>query len=570
MESDQVLGNRRKRRRVITSSDEEGEADAGKPVATSSVAVPAAASQPQDVRKAEPAAASEPQDVPKAVPAAASQLQDVRKAEPASASEPQDVPKAVPAAASQPQDVQKAEPAAAIEPQDVPKAVPAAASQPQDVQKAEPAAASEPQDIPKAVPAAASQPQDVQKDVPKAMPAAASQPQDVQKAEPASASEPQDIPKEVAEPGASCEEPGRSVRPPAVRKPKPKASRTRKRPGQEASAVCVQEAGDQQDDGQVPAAKADPDNTEQGPLTSRKSPRVGPKKSPDVVKALRAAKRYLRTSGRAEDPIMRARNEVLSELSEEEASAFTEANASRKKGEWCFEVLSPKVEARLQKTGVPSPASQSTGAAGADVAAGPEPSEAPKDKDTTATEVQSLNQGAASTTQRDVVAETAVHEVSTAKPPPPVPSFAERTPAKAALCNSPAVPAVPPQPVNSRGRGQSTKSRPKAPAASDRKKLDLALSAEVVQGPPNPEGRRRFAPIRPASRPLGLAKPKQAAAPTADVAGGAVTFRASRARCRHANETRHGPHVICADCGEELRFDAWRLELVDDMDLQSI
>eukprot|EP00439_Symbiodinium_sp_Y106_P030172 s531_g3.t1 len=544
MESDQVLGNRRKRRRVITSSDEEGEADAGKPVATSSVAVPAAASQPQDVRKAEPAAASEPQDVPKAVPAAASQLQDVRKAEPASASEPQDVPKAVPAAASQPQDVQKAEPAAAIEPQDVPKAVPAAASQPQDVQKAEPAAASEPQDIPKAVPAAASQPQDVQK------------------AEPASASEPQDIPKEVAEPGASCEEPGRSVRPPAVRKPKPKASRTRKRPGQEASAVCVQEAGDQQDDGQVPAAKADPDNTEQGPLTSRKSPRVGPKKSPDVVKALRAAKRYLRTSGRAEDPIMRARNEVLSELSEEEASAFTEANASRKKGEWCFEVLSPKVEARLQKTGVPSPASQSTGAAGADVAAGPEPSEAPKDKDTTATEVQSLNQGAASTTQRDVVAETAVHEVSTAKPPPPVPSFAERTPAK--------VPAVPPQPVNSRGRGQSTKSRPKAPAASDRKKLDLALSAEVVQGPPNPEGRRRFAPIRPASRPLGLAKPKQAAAPTADVAGGAVTFRASRARCRHANETRHGPHVICADCGEELRFDAWRLELVDDMDLQSI
>ncbi|CAE6922044.1 unnamed protein product [Symbiodinium sp. CCMP2592] len=169
---------------------------------------------------------------------------------------------------------------------------------------------------------------------------------------------------------------------------------------------------------------------------------------------------------------------------------------------------------------------------------------------------------AASTAERDVVAETAVHEVSTAKPPPPVPSFAERTPTK--------VPAVPPQPVNSRGRGPSAKSRPKAPAASDRKKLDLALSAEVVQGPPIPEGRRRFAPIRPASRPLGLAKPKQAAAPTADAAGSAVTFRPGRARCRHANETRHGPHVICADCGEELRFDAWRLELVDDMDLQSV
>ncbi|OLP99947.1 hypothetical protein AK812_SmicGene17434 [Symbiodinium microadriaticum] len=466
-----VLGNRRKRRRVITSSDEEGvpvgEAD-GKPAASCAV-------RPLEI--------------------------------------PRNSLKAVQAAASEPQDVPKAAPAAASEPQDIPKALPAAASERQDLHKAEPAPASEPQDVPK-----------------------------------------------VAEPGASYEEPGLSVRPLAARKPKPKASRARKRSALEASAVPAQEAGDQQDDGQAPTAKADPDNTEQCPVTSRKSPRVGPKKSPDVVKALRAAKRYLTTSGRAEDPIMRARIQVLSELSEEEASAFTEANASRKKGEWCFEVLSPKVEARLQTTEAPSPASQSTGAAGADVAAGPEPSEAPKD--TTATEVHSLNQGDASTAKRDVVFETAVHEASTAKPPPPAPSFAERTSVK--------VPAAPPQPVNSRGRGQSARVRPKAPAASDRKKLDLALSAEVVQGPPLPEGRRRFAPIRPAARPVGVAKPKQAAAPAADAAGGAVTSRPGRARCRHANETRHGPHVICADCGEELRFDAWRLELVDDMDLQSV
>ena len=114
-----------------------------------------------------------------------------------------------------------------------------------------------------------------------------------------------------------------------------------------------------------------------------------------------------------------------------------------------------------------------------------------------------------------------------------------------------------------------------------RAKAKAKSEASKAPGPPcelscleaSPGGRRKFAPLRPGTRPAAAA----AAAASAQKSLMALTSTAQPSQpsqpsrpgrgCRHPNVSKTGCAMVCDICGEELLYDGWRLELCDDFDV---
>ncbi len=74
-----------------------------------------------------------------------------------------------------------------------------------------------------------------------------------------------------------------------------------------------------------------------------------------------------------------------------------------------------------------------------------------------------------------------------------------------------------------------------------------------------PFKKRRFTPLRPGTK-TARSKPV--------ISNGPQAFNPSPSRqCRHTNVSKKGCAMVCENCGEEVLYDGWKLELCDEFDV---
>ena len=270
-------------------------------------------------------------------------------------------------------------------------------------------------------------------------------------------------------------------------------------------------------------------------------------------KVLHAARAWLKANVRKNDPNMMERCAALSGLSRKEITDFVEANVNRKPGEWCFTVVDNRIAERKKE--------QETIQTTTAEAAAPEHAE------------QSLGgnhcAAHASATCKEPVVLGVANSAGKETPELQKPSPAEPPNSEPTRCK----PSTPQQtPSSSRvdetanmgpargrkGRGRAPR-KPKSPALQPKAPVFLEeLSClDAPDSPPGPT-RRKFAPLRPGTR--------KAAQPTQWVPELTTNMAVERrSSCRHSSVSKKGCAMVCDSCGEELLYDGWKLEQMDEV-----
>ncbi|CAK8999141.1 unnamed protein product [Durusdinium trenchii] len=280
-------------------------------------------------------------------------------------------------------------------------------------------------------------------------------------------------------------------------------------------------------------------------------------------KVLHAARAWLKAPVRKADPAMAERYAALSGLTKKETSEFVEANLNRKAGQWCFRVVDERINARKREQ--------------ASIIV------------TTAETFQPQPGESCSGPENAVEKESVVVHSDSSKPTPDFPLRLER-PKSTCFTSSPEVPEAPgadaaepsqsevpqvplvPRKGRGRGRGSRGPRKPKSPAlqpapapAPDAFDVPDAPAAPFSElsclDAPSPSGpaRRRFAPLRPGTR---KGQPTHWAPPAA-----VVDQQPQRGACRHSSVSKKGCAMVCDACGEELLYDGWKLEHMDELDI---